>query len=120
MGRLQDIARKAVGNCKLEVGREKIETDKILGKELTIRDFEYVEYTDKNTGEVISYYVVIFEEYPDNFYRAGLQLSEICYDIEHDEDAEKMIDEIHEYGLVVVLEKVKTKDNNNFTKVTVM
>lgn len=120
MGKLQEIARNVAGNCKLEVGREKIETDEILGKELTIRDFEYVEYTDKTTGELISYYVVIFEELPNNFYRAGAQLSEICYTIATNEEAEKLIDEIHEWGLVVVLEKVKTKDNNNFTKVTVM
>lgn len=111
---LKDFAREKLSTSRLEAGREKLSTDEISNITLTMRDCDYVEYTDKRSGEFVTYPVIVFDEFPHGFYRGGTQLADLCMDIL---SCDSLYDELKRDGLKIVLSKSLTNEGKNFTKV---
>ena len=111
---LANIAREAAGGSRLMQGREKIATEDIINETLTLRDCDKVSAIDAD-GTVSEYYVVVFDEYPDNYYSGGQQLTKICTAIE----ANGLINELNANGLKIELTRKKTAAGRRFTAVAI-
>lgn len=116
--RLRARAAEVSGTSPLTVGREKIGTDAICSyNELTLRDFDFISYVDKTTGENISYPVLIFDEIYDGFYCGGMALNDLCNAIK--DDAE-LYDELKNNGLKMAFTQTKTRSNNTYVNFVVL
>lgn len=116
MNNLAKLVKEITSTSILTVGRTKVDTNDIVGVELTMRDFDFVEYVDKTADKTVIYPVVIFDEMPESYYCGGKSLSDICTAI----DANGLHDELKTNGLKVMLGVTKTKANQPFVTVTVM
>lgn len=122
-------AQEATLLCSVMVGREKLETDDILGQELTIIEFGFAPKFDKDgkpivddNGEADTFGVVVFEEYPDKYYCVGAVFTKVCKTwasaFDSTEEASKALKE--EGGVLVKFSSTKTKKGNNLTAVEIL
>lgn len=98
-------------NCE---GMTKLETEDILGKPVTIVDFDWSK-PDRENGT--SYPVIIFKEYDNCFYFGGLVLADLLADIGGDDDA---MQELTKDGLPIKLSMVKGKNKREYAKVEII
>lgn len=110
MSKLTEFAKGMVGGCRLMENREKVNTDDVVGVELTMRDFEML------TGDNGKFPVIIFDEMPDKFYMGGKVLSEICNGI----DANGLHESLVAEGLRIVLTVKLTKAHKPCVSVKVL
>lgn len=116
--RLKALAAEVSGTSPLTVGRSKMTTAQICSfDELTLRDFDFINYVDKSTGEHISYPVLIFDEISDGFYCGGMALNDLCSAIK--EDAE-LYDELKSNGLKMSFTETRTKNNQTYVNFVVL
>lgn len=116
--RLKALAAEVSGTSPLTVGRNKMTTAQICSyNELTLRDFDFINYVDKSTGENISYPVLIFDELTDGFYCGGMALNDLCTAIK--EDAE-LYDELKKDGLKMSFTETRTKNNQTYVNFVVL
>lgn len=116
--RLKALAAEVSGTSPLTVGRNKMTTAQICSyDELTLRDFDFINYVDKSTGENISYPVLIFDELEDGFYCGGMALNDLCTAIK--EDAE-LYDELKKDGLKMSFTETRTKNNQTYVNFVVL
>lgn len=119
----KESAKKELSLSPLMNDREKLDTDEILGKELTVIAFDFVTTADKKTKENKTYPVVIFEELPDKFYLGGTLLAKVfhMWASEFDGDFEECSAALAESGGVKFrFSKGKTSDGNNLVKLEVL
>lgn len=115
----KEVARNRTSISELYNGREKIETEAIVERPLTIEDFDLVE-SDKGT-----YGVVTFVELPGNVYPCGMVLTDIIMDwVDQIGDGEIPVArqkyKENNDKVVIILSQAKTKDNQRtYTKVEV-
>lgn len=112
------------------VGREKLETEDILGKELTIIGFDFapkfdqhgMPVADPSTGEVDTFGVVVFAEYPDKYYCVGAVFTKVCHAWAAGFDSPQEASEAlaAEGGVRVRFTASKTKKGNNLTAVDIL
>lgn len=99
---------------RLCVGREKLEVHDHLGEILTISDCDVA--TDVVIdGEVTTFSIYTFSEYPDSFMYGGTKLTAIAPDIMSIAQREKK--SIEKLGIQIMLKDVRTKGGNSFTDV---
>lgn len=106
---------------ELMEGKTKIETEEILGKSLTMKNFDLV---SQSNGEIYS--VIVFTEFPDKFYFGGTVLTDLCTGLieEFGATASQQLEE--DGGIKMILEEVKakTKDEqgryNHYVKVNIV
>ena len=116
--RLKALAAEVSGTSPLTIGRNKMTTAQICSyDELTLRDFDFINYVDKSTGENISYPVLIFDEITDGFYCGGMALNDLCTAIK--EDAE-LYDELKKDGLKMSFTETRTKNNQTYVNFVVL
>ena len=116
--RLKALAAEVSGTSPLTVGRNKMTTAQICSYDkLTLRDFDFINYVDKSTGENISYPVLIFDEITDGFYCGGMALNDLCTAIK--EDAE-LYDELKKDGLKMSFTETRTKNNQTYVNFVVL
>lgn len=80
MKSLSQMAKEAVTFSAIMVDRTPIKTQDVLNKELTVMLVDFAPKLDENTrrpvcneqGVIETYPVIVFAEYPDNFYGAGI------------------------------------------------
>ena len=118
-------AQQETSLCPLMAGRNKLSTDDVVGRELTIIAFDFAPSIDKKTGkiqadpltgEAITYGVVILKEIPDSYYCVGTVFTKVCraWAANFDGDATKASEELEAYGGVQVLfEKGKSASTGN-------
>lgn len=121
--KFKKAAQDATVLCQLMSGREKLDTEDIIGKELTIIAFDFAPKFDKNggpiidesTGDVETYGVLVFAEKPDHYYNVGVVLTKVCHAwMDGYENAEEASADLAKAGGVrVVFEMTKTKSGNN-------
>ena len=116
LSNLARLVKEITSTSLLTVGRTKIDTPDVTGIELTLRDFDFVEYVDKTAEKTVIYPVVIFDELPESYYCGGKSLSDICTAIE----SNGLHDELKTNGLKIMLGVTKTKANQPFVTVTVI
>lgn len=117
---LRKLAMEAVGGSELMLGRSQIDTSAVCnyckdGSSLTIRDYDWQEALNKESGELQTYPICIFDEIEDSWYAGGVQLNDLCKAI----DAAGAKEAVKEEGLVVRFVLTKTSSNNQFVKIEV-
>lgn len=112
------------------VGKEKINTDDILGKELTINGFDFAPkfdnkgnpIIDESTGEIETFGVVTFKEIPDKYYCVGAVFTKVCHawaaPFDSVQEASSALEQSG--GVRVMFTPSKTKKGNNLTAVEIL
>lgn len=118
ISRLKAMATEVSGTSPLTIGRNKMTTEQICGYDkLTLRDFDFINYTDKSTGEAVSYPVLIFDEIDDGFYCGGMALSDLCNAIKEDEE---LYEALKADGLPMTFTSTRTKSGNTYVNFSVL
>lgn len=116
--RLKALAAEVSGTSPLTTGRNKVDTNTICSYDsLTLRDFDFISYVDKTTGESINYPVLIFDEIDDGFYCGGMALSDLCNAIKNDEE---LYNELKTTGLKMSFTATTTKTNKTYVNFVVL
>lgn len=111
------------------VGREKLETDDIIGKEMTIVAFDFAPKFDQNgnpvvdeNGVVDEFGVVVFSEMPNHYYCVGAVFTKVCkaWASAFNSAAEASEALAAEGGVRVKFTHSKTKKGNNLTAVEIL
>ena len=134
MANFKKIAMDSTGTSWLQVGREQIKTEELVGRDLTVVAFDlvpsyeqaddkkYYPQIDPDTGEVKTYAIAVFKEIPDRYAGLGAIFTGICKawmaDYNTTEEASKALSE--EGGVQVRMEQSKTKDGRQITKVYIL
>ena len=118
ISRLKAMATEVSGTSPLTIGRNKMTTEQVCGYDkLTLRDFDFINYTDKSTGEAVSYPVLIFDEIDDGFYCGGMALSDLCNAIKEDEE---LYEALKAEGLPMSFTSTRTKSGNTYVNFSVL
>lgn len=118
ISRLKALATEVSGTSPLTIGRNKMSTEQVCAYDkLTLRDFDFINYTDKSTGEAVSYPVLIFDEVEDGFYCGGMALSDLCNAIKEDTD---LYDALKADGLPMSFTSTRTKSGNTYVNFSVL
>lgn len=116
--RLKQLASEVSGSSPLCIGRTKMDSQQVASyPELTLRDFDWIRYHDKEDDKDIAYPVVIFDEVEDGFYCGGQALSDLLSAVDADE---ALKNELRETGLKLSFTITKTKANNTYVNFTVL
>ncbi len=128
-----DFKKTAQENTLLSaimVGRDKLDTEDILGKELTIIAFDFapkfdqrgVPVVDEATGELDKFGVVVFKEHPDKYYCVGAVFTKVCkaWAAPFDSPEEASTELEASGGVRVKFSPSKTKKGNNLTAVEIL
>lgn len=102
---------------RLCVGREKIETDDLIGEVITIEDADLAQDVTIG-GELKTFSVYTFKEYPGKFMYGGLKLTQICPDLL--DIAQNENKSVADLNIQIMLKAVRTKSNNDFIDVEFM
>lgn len=124
------VAKENTALSAIMVDREKLETEEILNQELTVVGFDFApKFTksgetivDQSTGEVDTFGVVIFKEYPGKYYAVGSVFTKVCHawaaGFSSTEEASEALNA--EGGVRVMFTASKTKKGNNLTAVEIL
>lgn len=117
---LRKLAMESVGGSELMLGRTPIDTHAICnycknGSTLTMRNYDWQEALNKESGELQTYPIAIFDELEENYYAGGQQLNDLCKAI----DSAGAKDALIEEGLVIKFNLTKTSNGNQFVKIEV-
>lgn len=119
---LRNAAKEATTFSVLTTNRHKIDTADLVGKEITIRDFDMV---NDNKGKVFVIYIM--DEYASSFAFGGQVITNMFAELIQQYGLEDVRKEVQENGLKVKLSTVQSKsknsDNgmyNSYTKVEVL
>lgn len=111
------------------VGRTKLDTDDIIGQELTIVAFDFAPKFDQkgspvttDTGEIDTFGVVVFKEHPGAYYCVGAVFTKVCHawaaSFSSPQEASEAL--AAEGGVRVRFTHGKTKKGNNLTSVEIL
>lgn len=118
LSRLKAKATEVSGTSPLTIGREKMTTEQVCSLDrLTLRDFDFISYVDKSTGENVKYPVLIFDEVDDGFYCGGMAMADLCNAIKEDEE---LYTALKEEGLPMSFTSTRTKNGNTYVNFTVL
>lgn len=109
--RLRDLAKKSAGHIELIDGREKAMQEELVGREVTLKDFDFLE-SDGNT-----FAVFIVDEEPKKYYNGGTSITRLCTDINSDEE---LVEELRKNGLRLKLVATKTKSKRDFVAIEIL
>lgn len=124
------IAQESTQLCSLMVGRSKLETADIIGRDLTIMAFDFAPKFDKQgepiidpqTGEADVFGVVVFSEEPTAYYGVGTVFTKVCKawmsGFTSAEEASAAL--LAEGGVRVKFTESKTRRGNNLTAVEIL
>lgn len=99
---------------RLCVGREKVETDDLIGKILTIEDCDLAADVTIG-GELKTFSVYTFKELPGKFLYGGSKLTQIAPDVIT--IAEEENKSIAELGIEIRMKAIRTKSGNDFVDI---
>ena len=120
-GRFAALAKEATSLSEIMKGRTKKDVDELYGEEITIDGFDFITMTDKS-GESKEFAVCTYMEEPECFFFAGTVLTKICKRWEVDSDSLEAANEDlkAEGGVVIKMDKGKTKNGNKITTVEIL
>lgn len=120
-GRFAAIAKEATSLSEIMKGKNKVDVDELYGEEITITGFDFLTMTDKS-GEQKEFAVCTYAEDPKAFFFAGTVLTKICKawvsDFGSPEEASEALDA--DGGVVIKMDKGKTKNGNKITTVEIL
>lgn len=102
--------------------RRKLETDEILGHDLTIENFDLCNFVDPDTKVPFAAPVLNFEEHPGCYYRGGQSLKKFVETIvnAYDGDIDTAVSEFSAEKIRIRLVKLRTRSGNDFYNVQVL
>lgn len=126
----KEMAQDSTSLCKLQSGREKMETDDILGRPVTIIAFDFAPKFDKEGNQIFNedgtpdtYAVFVFAEFPDLYYNAGKVLTKVAkaWAEAYEGDCEAASAALEESGGVQIeVEMGRTNAGKNLAKVKIL
>lgn len=121
VGRFAALAKEATSLSEIMKGRTKKDVDELYGEEITIDGFDFITMTDKS-GESKEFAVCTYAEEPECFFFAGTVLTKICKRWEADSDSLEAANEDlkSEGGVVIKMDKGKTKNGNKITTIEIL
>ena len=106
LSNLKEIVKAGLKLSNLMDGAEKLSTNDVVDKELTMNDCDSIQFSrfvgydnDKAVKENVSYSICTFAEFPNKFYNCGSVLGNICDQI----IANDMREELRATGLKIRL-----------------
>ena len=121
MKNFREIASAELSLSPLATGRAKVDTQDLIGKELTIVAFDFATIIDEGTEKTFP--ILLFKEMPDKYYCGGILLSKLCsaWAAEYGGDIESASNDLGASGGVAVRFKAtRTKSGNNLTTIEVV
>lgn len=123
------IAQEKTLLSPIMAGKEKLETDDVLDRELTIIAFDFAPKFDaagnpvvNDDGEPETFGVVVFAEEPISYYCVGTVFTKVCHawasGYQSAEEASAAL--ASEGGVKVKFTATKTKKGNNLTAVQIL
>ncbi len=116
-------AQKVTSLSPIMVGKEKLETEDIVGQVLTVVAFDFAPKFDKDgnpvvnpvTGEADTFGVVIFKEKPTSYYCVGTVFTKVCkaWDAEFGSAEEASAELEASGGVKVKFSMGKTRNGKN-------
>lgn len=130
MSNFKQIAQEVTLLSPIMLGRDKLETEEVTGKELTVIGFDFAPKFDKSgspivdpdTGEAEVFGVITFSELPDKYYCVGTVFTKVCqaWAAPYDSAEEASAALASEGGVRVRFTPSKTKKGNNLTAVEIL
>jgi len=121
MANFREIAAKTLSLSDLMAGREKMNTEDLIGQTVTVVEFDFATIQDKGVEKTFP--VLIFAEYPNRYYTGGTLLNKMCtaWASEYDGDVAMASAELADQGGVKIrFSTGKTKSGNNLTNIDVL
>lgn len=130
MSNFKKIAQDTTLLSPIMSGKEKLATEEVVEKKLTVIAFDFAPKFDKegnrifdeNTGELDEFGVVVFKEFPNSYYCVGTVFTKICKawaaDFETPADASIALEESG--GVEVIFHETRTKKGNNLVSVEIL
>ena len=121
MANFREIAAKTLSLSDLMAGREKINTDDLIGQTVTVVEFDFATVADKGVEKTFP--VLIFAEHPEKYYCGGTLLNKMCmaWAAEYDGDVGAASNALSDEGGVKIrFSSGKTKCGNNLTNIDVL
>lgn len=112
MKTLKELAKEQNGTKETFIGRAGEKIDSILGKVVTLRDYEH---RSKKKGSNYEHFVAfIVDEDKEHYYNGGTKMKDFISKVEE----ENMVEDLQREGVPILMKKTKTSNGNTFTDIT--
>lgn len=112
MKTLKELAKEQNGTKESFIGRTGEKIDSILGKVVTLRDYEH---RSKKKGNNYEHFVAfIVDEDTEHYYNGGAKMKDFITKVEE----ENMVEDLLREGVPMLMKKTKTSNGNTFTDIT--
>lgn len=112
MKTLKELAKEQNGTKETFIGRTGEKIDPILGKVVTLRDYEH---RSKKKGNNYEHFVAfIVDEDKEHYYNGGTKMKDFISKVEE----ENMVEDLQREGVPILMKKTKTSNGNTFTDIT--
>lgn len=112
MKTLKELAKEQNGTKETFIGRTGEKIDSILGKVVTLRDYEH---RSKKKGNNYEHFVAfIVDEDKEHYYNGGTKMKDFITKVEE----ENMVEDLQREGVPILMKKTKTSNGNTFTNIT--
>lgn len=112
MKTLKELAKEQNGTKETFIGRTGEKIDSILGKVVTLRDYEH---RSKKKGNNYEHFVAfIVDEDKEHYYNGGTKMKDFISKVEE----ENMVEDLQREGVPILMKKTKTSNGNTFTNIT--
>lgn len=112
MKTLKELAKEQNGTKETFIGRTGEKIDSILGKVVTLRDYEHRSKKKGNNYEQFVAFIV--DEDKEHYYNGGTKMKDFISKVEE----ENMVEDLQREGVPILMKKTKTSNGNTFTNIT--
>ncbi|WAX11882.1 hypothetical protein CI644P5_00013 [Clostridium phage CI644P5] len=112
MKTLKELAKEQNGTKESFIGRTGEKIDSILGKVVTLRDYEH--RSKKKGNNYDSFIAFIVDEDKEHYYNGGTKMKDFITKVEE----ENMVEDLQREGVPILMKKTKTSNGNTFTNIT--
>lgn len=112
MKTLKELAKEQNGTKESFIGRTGEKIDSILGKVVTLRDYEH---RSKKKGNNYEHFIAfIVDEDDKHYFNGGTKMKDFITKVEE----ENLVDDLLREGVPILMKKTKTSNGNTFTDIT--
>lgn len=112
MKTLKELAKEQNGTKESFIGRTGEKIDSILGKVVTLRDYEHRSKKKSNNYEHFIAFIV--DEDDKHYFNGGTKMKDFITKVEE----ENLVDDLLREGVPMLMKKTKTSNGNTFTDIT--
>lgn len=112
MKTLKELAKEQNGTKESFIGRTGEKIDSILGKVVTLRDYEH--RSKKKVNNYEHFIAFIVDEDDKHYFNGGTKMKVFISKVEE----ENLVDDLLREGVPMLMKKTKTSNGNTFTDIT--